>query len=296
MRFRRRKVFPELSLVRLDPIKYPNARCLDGSFGGYYISRPYKIIGGYKIRYTSKIWAFYLEGGGLCFDNTTCSTVPDRLFFNLTSSDTFTPTFNSDGYGWISRDCKDNPDFCKANLVYVPYCSQDTFNGERTQPVTFTGPFTFNENPNGDWYFSGKFIIRAIIDDIKRTTNIEKADAVLIGGISAGAYGTWTNVDEIQASLPTTTVKGLSSSGWIIPGDYNNGVRVSPVYQDVLSFLDPNKTQNLFISFEYLATLYNAIGSLPSDCLTTFGLQCGIQKIYSLFFSSYLIITIFKYI
>jgi len=46
-------------------LKFPPARCLDGTQGGYYI-RPASSSGG------STIWVFSLEGGGECVSQSDC--------------------------------------------------------------------------------------------------------------------------------------------------------------------------------------------------------------------------------
>ena len=213
----------------------------------------------------------------MCFSEESC-----RLAANLFGIPDFVSSL---GYadtividGWLSRDCNINPDFCKANLVYLPYCSQDVWIGNREQPITFTNSTTvpFFEDPNGEFNFAGNIIVKSIIEDLKKTTNIRRGKDLLFGGVSAGGYGALVNVDMVQSLLPQVNVKGLAISGWLSPGDYdeNTGNRVATIVQDVFSFFDPNVRQNNVFSFPFLFTLYNAFQTL-APCVPTFGLNCG---------------------
>ena len=61
----------------------------------------------------------------------------------------------------------------------------------------------------------------AVVDELVASYRLDKADAVLLTGCSAGGLGTFFNVDWLAARLPEVTVRGNPQAGWFgvpIPG------------------------------------------------------------------------------
>eukprot|EP01079_Euglenida_sp_SAG-EU17-18_P007711 gene7711-1379_t len=96
----------------------PGAVCMDGSQGGFYHRKATNAT-------MAGRWVLYLEGGGECVTAKRCLPISESA---LGSSKHFSQTYDffSGGKGTlISSNCHDNHEFCGANLVYLPYCSQD---------------------------------------------------------------------------------------------------------------------------------------------------------------------------
>ena len=86
-----------------------------------------------------------------------------------------------------SNDPAVNPPFHDFFKVNVPYCSSDAYSGTRSASAD-TGNFAFH----------GKFIVRAIIEDLIASNSwLTKATQIVLIGSSAGSYGVEKNCDEI---------------------------------------------------------------------------------------------------
>ena len=68
--------------------------------------------------------------------------------------------------------------------AYVPYCSSDVYTGTRNASAG-----------TGNLIFHGKYIVKAIIQDLIDNTWITQAEEVVLMGFSAGAIGTESNCD-----------------------------------------------------------------------------------------------------
>lgn len=91
----------ELTLHSFSTSRFPNAVCNDGSAAGFYLREsPSK----------SSVWIVFLEGGGWCWDEKSCS---DRSP-SLTSSKSWPASDNYEGI----MDAQD-PLLANANLVCV---------------------------------------------------------------------------------------------------------------------------------------------------------------------------------
>ena len=91
------------------------ARCMDGSPGGYYLAR----------NASSTAWVLELEGGGECASKKLCDARRGSALF---SSKHFRPSVTM---GFLNADSEDNPRLRTFNRVFLPYCSQDLWTGQR---------------------------------------------------------------------------------------------------------------------------------------------------------------------
>merc|ERR1719295_969928 len=82
-----------------------------------------------------------------------------------------------------STDPQQNPPFHDFARVYVPYCSSDLYVGTRDA-----------SDING-YYFHGKYIVKAIAEDIVSRAN--SLEQVVFYGTSAGAIGVAFNCDAV---------------------------------------------------------------------------------------------------
>ena len=69
--------------------------------------------------------------------------------------------------------------------------------------------------------FHGKYIVKAVLDDLMQNTWISEAEEVVLMGVSAGGIGTEANCDFVADTLhavsPQIRVKCVADSGSIYP-------------------------------------------------------------------------------
>ena len=75
-------------------------------------------------------------------------------------------------------------------VVYVPYCSSDLHSGTADASAETEGRA-----------FHGKYIIKAIINDLMTNTWLAEADEVVLAGSSAGGFGVERNCDWMADQL-----------------------------------------------------------------------------------------------
>lgn len=155
--------------------------CRDGSPTGYAI-RTAPATATQKARRSVLFW---LEGGGACFDWTSCYATPVRK-----GPAEFAEAIASKGDKGIFSDRASNP-FAEWNVVYVPYCTGDVHAGN---------------NPNGQvdrhprQRFVGRNNIDLVLDDLEAF--VPRMRRFVLAGHSAGGYGTLMNWQHVQARVP----------------------------------------------------------------------------------------------
>jgi len=113
-----------LASVPLTLLQEPaDARCMDGSPGGFY-HRPAAALA------TATKWVISLPAGGSCDSERSCGWSKGGPL----SSSNFFPSAVTRMDGPASASCSDNPRFCSWNHVLVGYCSQDFLCRTRTDP------------------------------------------------------------------------------------------------------------------------------------------------------------------
>ncbi len=253
----RNPVTPErtMSLMTVVNAEQRQAMCNDGTPAKYYF-RPGTEANKHK-------WIIYFQGGGGCGSEETCLDRAANEKPELMSSLTYKATQNNGGI--LSSDSSENPDFAGWNHVKLMYCSSDTWSGDAVQEI---GGQT--------WYFKGKSIVEAVIEDLKnseviKTANLSQASELIVAGSSAGGSGAGHNMDDIAAGLPNTAIKGVIDSSWSyeIENPYqvteNNEDRVRQEINDFLNKElddscvaantdDPGKCTFLATVYPYLET------------------------------------------
>jgi hypothetical protein len=181
---------PEAPLILLRG--HSNARCMDGSPGGFHFRAAAKYADATK-------WVIVLPAGGSCDTQRTCQWHKGK---SLSSSAHFLPRISS-MEGPASQACSSNPLFCGFNHVQVGYCSQDFFVGRAAA----------SKESFGLW-FSGWHILQATLDVLERDKHLGYATEIIIFGSSAGAIGSWMLIDQVAARFPRARVVGLSMAGF----------------------------------------------------------------------------------
>lgn len=147
--------------------------------------------------------AVFFEGGGACWDATTCSFpisdplppgIPQQLQFFVPAID---PATNPADYsGIFDTENPANP-VKDWNIVYIPYCTGDLHTGSAKKTYNNGGngylPATFPINHGG----FDNFMV--VMDWVKK--NIDKPKNVLVTGSSAGGYGAIANFPWIERAF-----------------------------------------------------------------------------------------------
>ena len=177
-------------LVVLNTKKYPNAVCNDGSAAAYVL-RP-------GVGAASTRWIVSLQGGGECYDQSTCSnraaTMPALV---STSSYQADPSSAFGQAGLLSSSLSANPDFYDATMVQVLYCSSDDWSGAKlsSSPYDAADPAT--------WNFEGHAIVKDVLADLDASHGLSSATEILFTGQSAGGLGVFDNVNTIAPLIPS---------------------------------------------------------------------------------------------
>lgn len=138
-------------------------------------------------RGTSDRLVIYLEGGGACWDDFTCS----RGFASFVTTGipaSAVSQIESLAIGVFSRVDSDNP-FTADSFAYVPYCTGDVHGGTRA------------ETPWGVAHVGGDNI-DVMLPRILAT--YPDATEVVLAGTSAGGYGVANSVEKLRALLPAS--------------------------------------------------------------------------------------------
>ncbi len=170
--------------------------CADGSQTGFAIN---------PAPTPSNDALIFLEGGGACWDGTTCWGPVSTAFYVATGYGE--AAFETDpqlpAIYLLDRTNTVNP-FRDMNIVYVPYCTGDVFAGDNVTTLEYLGVshvthFKGYEN-------LGLFLayVAATFPDLSR---------VWLAGDSAGGFGAALNFEHVQTALPRARVDVLDDSG-----------------------------------------------------------------------------------
>lgn len=133
----------------------------------------------------------YLEGGGFCFDATSCGLRWNQSR-GLMSSAQYASTHTATGFLAARTD---------ADVFYFRYCTSDSFSGNAT--VSSIG-----------FSFMGGAMVRRAFED--RAVQV-RSKQVIFAGSSAGAEGLYPHADWLQAFLgKSRTVRVLLDSGFFL--------------------------------------------------------------------------------
>ena len=177
------------------------AKCLDGSPTGI----------GVNLTKDSDDVLVFLEGGGACWDATSCWGPAPTAFNVLTGygkaqldSDPQIPAIYL-----LDRTDTDNP-FKDKNIVYVPYCTGDSFSGDNVTTLNYLG--TDHES-----HFVGHKDIELYLARLVAT--FPKAKRVWLAGDSAGGFGASFNFGTFQEAFTKARVDVIDDSGQPIDPD-----------------------------------------------------------------------------
>jgi len=206
-------------------VEYPLATCLDGSAARYYVrpADPRRLL-------------IFFEGWGYCKSMTEC-LARSRTFKGSTKDDP--PSLQLNGRPYFRQD-DSNPLLANFTTVFVRTCDGGYYSGSRQQPIPFNGTRL---------HFRGRWILEALLADLKTRQALYAATDIVIGGCSAGGIHVLAHLDTIRAHLPPSArVVGFVDSGFYLD---------QPWYSRPKAFVTS-------------PTGMNASGMLNSDCIADY--------------------------
>ena len=187
-----------------------NAKCLDGSRGGFYFR-------GASSPSAATKWKFHFQGGGWCFKDNDCVGRSKTL---LGSSSFWTPTLSAlwapEGAGFYglmaANDTSLNP-FGDWNFVWLAYCDGSSQTSDRTDPVVVG---------NATLHYRGRALLDAHLFELERLHGfLSTASEVIISGTSAGGMSTYMHSSFIRTQLraPGARLVAVPDAGfwWDVP-------------------------------------------------------------------------------
>jgi hypothetical protein len=163
-------------------IPFADSKCRNGSAAGISVN----------LNSASQKLMIYLEGGGACFDASTCGSNPASVSSKMPASDA----------GVFDRSKTENP-VRDWNFAYVPYCTGDVHMGD-SENVTVPGV-------TGMQQFLGRRNLQAFLNRLVPT--FSNAEQVLLTGVSAGGFGASSNVEFVQWAFGSVPVVMVDDSG-----------------------------------------------------------------------------------
>jgi hypothetical protein len=182
-------------------VPFPNAKCRDGSSTGI----------GINYNPSSNNVMIYLEGGGACFNFSTC--VLDSNPSSFSESDFMMRASSSEdefglNEGIFDRTQSANP-VKDWSYIYVPYCTGDVHAGNATGTVPdVSGTQDFDGYTNMQQYLS------------RIVPTFPHATQVLFTGMSAGGFGAAADYDLAATAFGSVPVTMLDDSGPFMEDPY----------------------------------------------------------------------------
>jgi len=181
-----------------------NAKCLDGSNGGFYFRAATNPESKTK-------WKFHFMGGGWCNTAGDCAGRANSL---LGSSKFWTPWLSdlwsgtAGFYGLMSLNSSDVNPFGDWNMVWLAYCDGTSQTSDRVDPVSYKGR---------NLYFRGRAILDAHFYELERLYAFQStATEVIVSGTSAGGASAFFQSSYIKTLLkaPGAIIVNVPDAGW----------------------------------------------------------------------------------
>ena len=170
-------------------VPFSQSRCMNGSSTGI----------GVNLSATSDKVLLFLDGGGACFNDTSCTSMVANIHgFDKAAFQERAAAQSSTGI--FDRNNTDNP-FRDWSFVFIPYCSGDVHAGKN--PAA----------PRGLMHL-GYVNIGLYLERLVPT--FSKASLVVLSGASAGGSGASFNYDRVQQAFGNTPVLLLNDSAPVL--------------------------------------------------------------------------------
>ena len=216
-------------------VPFPESVCDEGSPTGI----------GINLSTTSNGVLIFLNGGGACWDESTCSdpTNAVRGPFGAAEFNRLTPTLSTE---WIFNRADATNAFKDYSFVFVPYCTGDWHAGNNVAQ--------YGGRP---YRHKGYANLAAFLDRIVPT--FPSAGPVVLAGTSAGGYGATFNWWQTQQRFGGTRVHMIDDSGVLMPPE----------------IVDPTRLDERARRFNW-----NLDATLPPGCQ---GCASSLDKIFSFY-------------
>ena len=191
----------------------PEAVCNDFSSAVYYQSAEKSNKEDYFI--------IFFEGGGGCSSFSECNEQWLSQKNNpLMSSNDYNNTV--EGRDLLSSSQIENPIFYNYTHILVPYCSQDIFLANRSNP--FKDKLEeVNHDDADNFIYKGRIIFQSIIKELISKRGLANATEVILAGSSAGGLGIINNLEWTNNILMNQTegvkphLSAIIDSSWFVP-------------------------------------------------------------------------------
>lgn len=138
----------------------------------------------------------------MCWNNASCTERWETANALMSSNTWNKQSMQLDGI--FDSNPQYNPQFYNANLVYVPYCSSDSWSGNSQRNASAT-----------PWIYRGTRIIKYVVQDMLQNHGLNDASMLVMGGCSSGARGALYNIDSVCSMLnPKTKCLGFHDAVW----------------------------------------------------------------------------------
>jgi hypothetical protein len=164
-------------------VDFPETRCMDDSATGL----------GIRLNPDSDKLLIVIQGGGACFNATTCLAVANPRGF--TGKDLASQT----ELGLLNSSDPDNP-FRDWNKVFIPYCSGDIFSGAALDKTGYQGRTQAG-------YLNMRHYLTRLVPTFR------EASRVVLSGYSAGGFAATVNVVQAIEGWGDVRIDVLNDSG-----------------------------------------------------------------------------------
>ena len=168
----------------------------------------------------------FFEGGGGCSSFEDCNNRWDPENINPLMSSRNYPT-QVTGRGLLSNNSEENPLFHNYTHVLVPYCTQDAYLANRTNPKFLSGNSRFyfdDSTPDADNFaYKGRVIFQSIFEDLF-DLGLLNTSKIVLAGTSAGGVGILNNLEWVQNRLNSVSahppeLSVITDSSWFLMFD-----------------------------------------------------------------------------
>lgn len=204
-------------------VDFPDTTCDEGTPTGLVAN----LSGG-------KDLLIFFNGGGACWDATTCLQIGTSTHGPITRANFDAGAFDFTN-SILDRRLTDNP-YKDWNLFFLPYCTGDLHFGNND------AVYTYNSTTK-TFHHKGRANVQAYLARIAAT--VPNPDRVLVTGSSAGGFGAALNYALVRAYFPGAKVFLVDDSGPLL-----KGAAISPAlrdawanawkFQPLLDAIDPN--------------------------------------------------------
>jgi len=217
-------------------VDFPESKCANGQPTGI----------GVNLSDKSKRALVFLEGGGACWEETTCFVLKTASYvstgYNTTQFDQESSTILKTGL--FDRTDTTNP-YRDYNFIYIPYCTGDVHSGDSSG--------VYGSNPTVEHH--GLKNVQAYLKRIVPT--FPDADRIVLAGQSAGGFGAMFHWWRVQSAFGSIRVDLVDDSGTMLTDPYLPAAREASWRK-----------------------AWNLDAGLPSDC-TTCGALSGMFDYYA---------------